>query len=158
MDKKLNTKQSISKHLKAYFIISMMGVSATFGKDQVPVYTWKECLEFAIKNNPELSAALSKVQSSEYSKEGTKANFLPTVSASISKTKTTSETEGQDETSSDRYSASLNASVNLFNGLRDYNLLTQADANIEVAKAQYVKTSASILYALKSAFENYRYA
>ncbi len=154
----MKKRREIIKVFKYLIPLWSLAIATSFAASDLPVYTWKECLEFAIKNNPELSAALSKIQSSEYSKDGQRSNFLPTVSATLTKTNSTSQTQGQAKTSTDAYGVGVNASINLFNGLRDYNLLSQADATIAISKAQYVKTSADILYSLKAAFENYRYA
>jgi len=156
MDMKRNKLDNI-KHLKAIVIIFNLSLTPILAQTSELAYSWKECLDLAIKNNPELSAALSKVQSSEYSKKAQRANFLPSVSASVGRTKATTQINNTN-TTNDGYSASLNASLNVFNGLRDYNLLSQAQATIEVSKAQYVKKSADILYSLKSAYQNYRFA
>lgn len=127
-------------------------------------YSWEKCIELTYQNNAELSGADANIKSSQFQKKVVRADFLPKVSAGLSwaeqkiERQTTNFFNSNNNNNGQSYSASLNGSINLFSGLKDYSRLSQAEASIEVANAKYITTKAKISYDLKAAFENLVYA
>ncbi len=128
------------------------------------IFSWEKCIELTYKNNAELSGADANLKSSVYQKKASRASFLPSISAGMSWTdqeierQTTNFFNSNNSNNGDSYSTSIQASVNLFKGLKDYSTLSQAEANIEASNAQYITTKAKVSFDLKSAFENLKYA
>lgn len=127
-----------------------------------PVFTWAECVALASEKNPSLAAGHYQLSASEAKKKAAISAFLPSVSGSLSWNRSGVQREGQGFTTlsntGDSYSAGLNASMNLFAGLKDKAKVDQADFNIEASKAQLQTTKAQISFDLKSAYEGLLYA
>jgi len=127
-------------------------------------FSWQKCIELTYKNNAELSGADANLKSSVYQKKAVRGDFMPKVSASLGfaeqkiERNTTNFFNSNNNNNGQSYSASLDASVNLFSGLKDYSRLGQAEAAIEASNAKYVTTKAKISFDLKSGFENLAYA
>jgi outer membrane protein len=127
---------------------------------QASTLSWEECLKEASQNNADLRAASLNLQSSEYLAKGAWSGFLPQASANLGYT-----TSGPSSTSSLRagnsssdYTASLNATQNLFTGFADKARVDQAKANENISKAQLTTVRARVSFDLKSAFQTLLYA
>ncbi|MDO9182712.1 MAG: TolC family protein [Bacteriovorax sp.] len=124
---------------------------STFGTCSAEVLTWQKSIREASDVNSELSAAKSLLQSSQYQVKVSRSGFFPQVSA----------TAGYSYDSTDApkyYSASINASENLFSGFADTIKVNQAkyassssDVNLQVTKAK-------ISFDLKSAYMGLDYS
>jgi outer membrane protein TolC len=114
------------------------------------VFSWQKCIEMTYQNNAELSGADANIKSSQYQKKAVRADFLPKVSAGLSwaeqkiERQTTNFFNSNNNNNGQSYAASLNGSLNLFSGLKDYSRLSQAEASVEVANAKYITTKARI--------------
>ena len=128
------------------------------------ILSWEKVVEISYQSNAELSGADANLKASEYQKKAIRGDFLPKIFGTMGyvnqkiETRTTNFFNSNNNNNGDSWSASLNGSLNLFNGLRDYSRLTQAEANIELLNRRYITTKARISYDLKAAFESLQYA
>ena len=130
--------------------------------------TWEDCVKLAAENNPALHAAMASVDSSHNQMLSNWSGFFPQTSGSIGYNYTnTSTVQGgsgiivggpQGGNSSGSYTASVTASMNLFNGLADYAKIQQGKANEGIARANLTTVKAQVSYGLKTSFENLDYA
>lgn len=126
--------------------------------------TWNKVVETSYQNNAELAGADANLRASEYQKKAIRGDFLPKIYGNLSyadqkiERSTTNFFNSNNNNNGASYSASINGSMNLFAGLRDYSRLTQAEANIELLNMRYITTKARISYDLKSSFESLTYA
>ncbi|ASD64762.1 TolC family protein [Bdellovibrio bacteriovorus] len=117
------------------------------------VYTFADCLELVKKNNAELIAAEQSLESARYNLNASYSNYLPQISANLGYQK--GET---DQVESEGYSATLNATQNVFNGFSDMAKVSENEGKLKVAEASLRTVKAKISYDLKSAFANVIYA
>lgn len=121
--------------------------------------TFNEAIDLAVKNNLEVQASYEAYKASEYDKKSTRSLFLPKLSASLSYEKSNTESiRSATSLTTDGYTASLNASQNLFNGFQDAAKMKIADSSILTSEANLQETKSQISYDLKNAVANYFYA
>ncbi|AFY00381.1 TolC family protein [Bdellovibrio bacteriovorus] len=117
------------------------------------VYTFADCLELVKKNNAELVAAEQSMDSAKYNLNASYSNYLPQITANAGYQK--SETN---QVESEGYTATLNATQNVFNGFGDMAKVSENEGKVKVAEASLRTVKAKISYDLKSAFANVIYA
>lgn len=121
--------------------------------------SWPESVEIAAKNNAELKAAQATVLAAEYQEGSAASGFYPQISGGVGLSRGNRVIDdvviGGDD---DRYSATLSATQNLFNGYGDRARVQQARANTRAAAASLQIVKARISFELKSAFEGLLYA
>lgn len=113
-------------------------------------YSFDQALELLIKNNSQLISAQENLNAAITEKKASYSNFLPKVNASLSYSK--SEVEPLD--ASESYAASLNGTLNLFNGFASSATLEQAEGRVMVAQANLQSVKAQLSYDLKNSFAN----
>jgi outer membrane protein TolC len=127
-------------------------------------YNFAQCLEMIFKHNPEIQAARANLTAADYQKSQIWSDFLPRLSAGLSMSdqtlerRTTSLLNPINSTNGQSFSASIDASLNLFAGMRDRARMGQASDALDASRAKFIMTSARIIYELKVAFENLQYA
>ena len=112
------------------------------------VLTWKDCIDEARKNHPDLVSAEEQIYQQQASKIITGSTLYPQVNGSInwSRTKTT--------TQKDSYSYGVTGSQLIFNGSKTINDLRAASENIRAAQYNFRFTSSEVRYRLRTAFIN----
>jgi outer membrane protein TolC len=120
-------------------------------------------VDLAAKSNSELQSSLQKYESTADLEGVARAGFLPVINGSLNydrgNTVTAGTPTGAGNTfSTNRFSATLTGSENIFNGLQDLGKIRQAEANTEGAKALVAAAKAKISFDLKSAYQNVIYA
>lgn len=113
--------------------------------------SWEEALRYTIEGSPELRSAENEYRAKKEEEAATIGNFLPKISA------TTSLAESK-EIKSTTYSAGLNISQNLFNGLSDSARYDEAKLRSEVSRWNLIALKATLSFQLKDAFANLVYA
>jgi outer membrane protein len=125
---------------------------------------FNQCLEMTFKQNPEIQAARANLSAADYQRSQIWSDFLPRLSAGLSMSdqtlerKTTSLLNPINTTNGQSFSASIDASLNLFAGLRDRARMGQASDALDASRAKFIMTSARMVYELKAAFQNLYYA
>ena len=112
--------------------------------------TWEKCVQQTAHNNPELRAAKETVRAAELTVRGAYSGFFPSVQASLGYNYGNGATAGAGNQSS--YTASLNASQNLFSGLNDTGLVNKAGGKLKEVQSNVQATRARVHYDLKVAF------
>ena len=112
------------------------------------VLTWKDCIDEARKNHPDLVSAEEQIYQQQASKIITGSTLYPQVNGSInwSRTKTT--------TQKDSYSYGVTGSQLIFNGSKTTNDLKAASENIRAAQYNFRFTSSEVRFRLRAAFIN----
>ncbi|WP_374001303.1 TolC family protein [Bdellovibrio bacteriovorus] len=116
-------------------------------------YSFADCLEILKKNNAELISAEQNLQSVQSQMRALYGNYLPQISANLGYQK--GETDMLDN---EGYSATLNATQNLFNGFSDSARISEAEGKVKVAEANLRTVKAKLSYDLKSIFASVVYA
>lgn len=118
--------------------------------------SWEKCVEQTAQNNPELRAAKETLLSAQLTVRGAHSGFFPTLQASLGYNYGNSATGGNGNQST--YTASLNASQNLFSGMNDLALVNRAGGRLREAEATAQATRARVHYDLKVAFAGVNFA
>lgn len=114
----------------------------------------EKLLNLAKENSPSLKITKLELKQSESDLSKSYSGYLPSVSASISQSRTKEESSS----SVDASEASLNASLNLFNGLSDMNTIDSAKLNVNILNVQLQRQKSDVTNNVKTAFYNYVYA
>ena len=115
------------------------------------IITWQTGVQEAANSNSELIAAKNTVQSSAYKINVARSGFLPQVSANAN--------YNYDSTNSPKnYSATLNATENLFSGFADVSKSEQAKYTKSSSEANLSSVKAKISFDLKNAFMGLNYS
>lgn len=119
-----------------------MGTIRLYGAETI---SWQAGVQEATNANSELNAAKSLLQSSVYQAKGSYSGFLPQISAGAG--------YNYDSTKLPKYyTASLNASENLFSGFADSSKVTQAKYLKSSSEANLQGIKAKISFDLKTAY------
>lgn len=135
---------------------------------QARTLTWSECVDLLSKNNPDLAAARSNLESTHELVGSAYSGFLPAINASVnsnydfpSSTTVSSGTSTvvlPSEKNHVTYSSSLLMSYNLFSGFKDHGRVAQAKANEVIAQANLDSIRAKVSFSLRQAFASLLYA
>ncbi len=124
--RKMNRFFIIIPALIATFVLAFQGASEA----QTKIWTLQECLQYAIDNNVSLQKTELATLENEVSRKEAIGAFFPSVSAGISQNYSHRNTGG---TWSGSYN--LGASMNLFNGLKNYWTLKQVKLQSQITDA-----------------------
>jgi outer membrane protein len=132
--------------------------------------TWEDCVKYVAEANPALEAAKKDWEAISQNERVLMAGYLPKLSASTSITKIGSSGQsgsggsfvsngvvlnsGSGSQIATNYIASLNASQNIFNGLKDKAKVDQAEWRTKNLFWTYVAAKSAVSQALKEAFAN----
>ncbi|MGZ3722452.1 MAG: TolC family protein [Bdellovibrionales bacterium] len=128
--------------------------------------SWPACVDMAVKKNSELLSSQRKLDSTADLEGVAKSGFFPTITGSLNYDRgnavtagtPTSAVPGANSQSSNRYTATLSGSENIFNGMQDVGKSRQAKANTQSSRAVLDTTRAKISFDLKSAYQGVLYA
>ncbi len=154
--------------------LSFLGIFASFSLSAVTL-TWDDCVRMASESNPDLTTARNEWLSVQQNETVAVGNFLPSLSAQTSITKTGSSGQGgggaaivsngvvlnQGGTGSNiatNYVAALNLKQNLFNGLEDYSRYQQSKWKTETSFWAFEQVKSTVTYSLKDAFASLVFA
>lgn len=118
-----------------------------------PTYTFQQCVELLRRNNAELVSAEENLRAVQSQRQALYGTYLPQISANLGYSK--SEIENSE---SEGYTASLNATQNMFNGFSDMARISEAEGKVRVAEANLRIVQAKLSYDLKTTFANVIYA
>ncbi len=121
------------------------------------VFTWEQCLERTRTNSPDLVSARAAVRELEYGVAAASAGFLPSINASAGFSKSGKEGDSG-WTESDRTSASLSLSQDLFSGGNNVAKRRRALAQLDIGNEQYRETLSNVELRLRQAFIEAVYA
>ena len=112
------------------------------------VITWKNCVEEAIKNHPDLISASEKLKQSKSDKAITTSTILPQISADASDKKLETDVKKEYEASS----YGITGKQLLFDGFKTANDIKAASETINALQYNYEVTSSNIRLRLRTAF------
>ena len=120
--------------------------------------TWKQAVLRAFEENTSLKAAYQNVEALVFGHYGSRSNFMPSVSGSLSYSRS-HDGETQALSNSTRATTgTLSLSQNVFSGFSDVGRISQAEAQLEMAREDLKLTLAQVSFDLKSSYENIRFA
>ena len=112
------------------------------------VITWKDCVEEAVKNHPDLISASEKLKQSKSDKTITTSTILPQISANASDKKLETDVKKEYEASS----YGITGRQLLFDGFKTSNDAKAASETINASQYNYEVTSSNIRLRLRTAF------
>ncbi|MGZ3769306.1 MAG: TolC family protein [Bdellovibrio sp.] len=117
--------------------------------------SFKQGIELVKNNNSEIKAAEETLQASIYQVNSIRGLYYPQISANM-----TYNNSGPNRpySTNGNYTASLNATENIFNGFSDITKVEQALAQTEISKSALQLIKAKVSFDLKSAYANILYA
>jgi outer membrane protein TolC len=110
--------------------------------------TWKECLQEATANHPDLAAAREQAEQARASRNILRGALFPHLSAFADQSRFGSSLSPTAET----YSYGVTASQLLFDGFKTPYDVSAATRSIQAAEFRYIVTSADVRFRLRSAF------
>jgi outer membrane protein len=141
------------------WISALALASVTTSTASARALSWSESLKLALENNTELKAAGDAFRSTEDQEGVARGGFLPTVSGSLTGTRSgTAGSLDYGTAPGNQFSATLKGGENLFSGLYDHGNLVRAKANTRAALAVLQIARAKMSFDLKSAYEGLRFA
>lgn len=118
-------------------------------------YKFDEAVKIAIENNPQIKSLELSVKSYLYSQRAAKAQYYPSLGASISYTRSNDEWSRVYSTKlNEDYSASLGLQMdlNLFNGMRDKAQIQRQSLNYQIAVENLAEQKRQIVAQVKQHF------
>ncbi len=117
-------------------------------------------MEQAAKNNSEIKAAQSSLESARESAKSSRSGFLPSLSGNLNYSYGSSglSSTSTDESASSSYGVGISLSQNVFNGFSDKAKLEQAHAQTRNQEANLDSVKAKVSFDLKSAYANLLFA
>lgn len=146
-----------------YLLAALLGAAAPPSQTATPL-TWDAAVARVTTANAELAAAQAELRASEYQEAVARSAFLPAVSANIGYDRSDGRALGTGigaaagTVGGDSYSATLNATQNIFAGGADAAKIERAQANTRLARARARAVAAKLSYELKTAFQGLVFA
>ena len=146
-----------------YLLAALLGAAAPPSQTATPL-TWDAAVARVTTANAELAAAQAELRASEYQEAVARSAFLPAVSANIGYDRSDGRALGTGigaaagTVGGDSYSATLNATQNIFAGGADAAKIERAQANTRLARARAQAVAAKLSYELKTAFQGLVFA
>jgi len=112
------------------------------------ILTWKDCVDEALKNHPDLVSAMEKVKQARADKDTTLSTALPQISSQVTG-KTSKSVTGQTQ---DSYSYSVTGKQAVFDGFKTASDIAAASETINATNYDYAVTSSNIRLNLRTAF------
>lgn len=132
-------------------VLSIVLVAALFSPHQIfagEIYTWREAVQEAKLNHPDLISAHEEIKQSEADKDIVKSDFFPQLDADLSAAKSK---QGSSD-SSKSYSYGASASQLLFDGFKTSSDVKGANQNLIATQYSYLVTSSNVRLRLRRAF------
>ena len=134
--------------------LGVLGVRPVAAQDTI---TLEEAIERAVELSPAFAQSRANVENANSGKRTAYGAFLPNLSSSSSASVSSSQrfdqaTQRLVEGSSTSYSAGLSASYNLFDGLRNFRELDQANQDIVAAEARREGSRFDVILQTKTQF------
>jgi outer membrane protein len=136
--------------------IGLISTSLFAQSTDVRIITIDEAITIALENNYALKQAKNELDLAENLIVSEKADFLPTVSASMNGSRTTGQqfifdrfSEGLDpfvDVTSQSISGGMNANINLFNGFNNILTLKSSESNKESREQQYERAKEVVIF------------
>lgn len=120
--------------------------------------TWKDCIEKASSNNPDIQSAQSTLSSNQYKAKAAYSNFLPQISGDVNYNSGNFSSGSSGSFSTSTSSASVTAQQNLFSGFRDKAGIDQTAANRDASASSLGNVKVQVSYNLKTAYASLLYA
>ena len=115
--------------------------------------TFQDCVDLAVKSNPDLASAEEALRAQEFQVRGSFASFLPSASASLGMLRS-----HPVSTDDPKYTAALSVNYNLFSGLRDRSKALLQEANLALSRANLDSVRAQVSANLRKAMAQVLYA
>ena len=136
------------KRFDIFLFICLLSVSLTTRVMAEEVLTWKDCLEEALKNHPDLISGKEKVKQTEADKDIARSTMLPQVTSEVSRTKSKAATQ----TETDTYSYRVTGNQLLFDGFKTASDVGAASQTIAAQRYNYAVVSSNVRLTLRKAF------
>lgn len=130
----------------------MLGMGVAPARAAVWELSFEEAVQGVVNGNPDLRAARYALEAARESEQGVFSPFLPSVSAGLNWT------QGSDTSDSRRWSGSLVATQNIFNGFGDTARFQRAEALTLAARESLRIAGAQALYDVRVGFAAVIYA
>lgn len=132
-------------------------LAESFGQDG---WTYKQCIEYAIANNPGLKNAQINIESQKLNRNAALNSLIPSVNGSLSYGINSGRAVDPNTNiiiESDFFSNtySLNGSLLLFNGFRQMNRIKFEKHNLQASRESYQQQSNNIAFEVMDAYVNY---
>lgn len=119
--------------------------------------SFNQCIELVKRNNADIQSSGENLQSSLYQIDSIRGSYYPQLTGNIGYLQS-GPTSLAGSATGNTYSASLNATQNLFNGYSDTSKVAQAHAQSRASRAALEITKSQVSFELKSSFANLLYA
>lgn len=113
-----------------------------------PPLTWKDCVQEAFKNHPDIAAAAAQVSQARARRDIAQSTFLPHISGFANRTRTNADLYPD----ADTYSYGITASQLLFDAFKTSYDISAAEEAVRSAEFAYMAVSSDVRYRLRIAF------
>ncbi|QDK37160.1 TolC family protein [Bdellovibrio sp. NC01] len=142
---------------KSSFLFTLTSLAISFANAQ-EVYTFQQAVDLVKQNNADIRSSEQNLQSSKFTIDSYRGTYYPQLSGSLGYSQTGPNDPDNGSTGGSSYSATLNASQNIFNGFADVAKVDSAKAQARVSEASLAITKAKASYDLKVAYAYLLYA
>ncbi|TAN37471.1 MAG: TolC family protein [Verrucomicrobia bacterium] len=146
-------------HVYLLIMLAAMPTAVVWATEtnQPTTLTLDDCLDEAVRHQPDVAAAKEALQRAEFQYRAAMSAFLPQLSANASADRS-SVASGSNVLVNNSYTANLQAQESLYSGGHDTALLAQRTAEREVACEQYRLALAQLSFDVRVAFARQLYA
>ncbi|MGZ3773844.1 MAG: TolC family protein [Pseudobdellovibrionaceae bacterium] len=119
--------------------------------------SFNQCIDLVKKNNAEIRASEETLQANIYQIDSVRGSYYPQISGSLGYLQS-GPTSLAGSLTGTNYTATLNATENLFNGFADASRVEQAQAQARISNASLLITKAKVSFDLKTSLANFLYS
>lgn len=139
------------------FLISILFVPAWAGAEEV--LSWRDCIEEARKNNPDLIVAVEDVNKQKAGKAITASGLFPQINGEADVSRAANSTKSEFSKTSKRstnnsFTYGVDLDQLIFDGFKTINDVHSGSENIKAAEQGYRFTSSDVRLTLRTAFVN----
>jgi outer membrane protein len=135
-------------------IIFIFSLSVIAKASDTEIINWDIIIKQAQEQNPSIIEAKLSLDNAEIAYRRSIGELFPEIGLSAG----LSHNGSGDGASSKNLSYGINASLNIFDGFNDYNLMKQRNAELQAAKAKYNRAVSDIAFDLANAYINLMWA
>lgn len=138
-------------------VLAILGLVSAPGRLAAETLTWERSVQEAVLGSPDLRAARSTLDSSQFRTQAARAGYFPQLSGGVGYSDVSRDT-GAITTTDSGYTTSLSVTQNLFAGFQDEGLVEQARASLTATQARLDGIKAQVSRDLKAAFAGMQFA
>ncbi len=146
--------------IRSFFLFSLAAVPLALSStaQAQEVLSFNQCVDLVKRNNADIRSSENSFEATRYQIDSYRGSYFPQLTGNLGYLQSGPDNYGTGTSAGSSYTATLNATQNLFNGFADVAKVDQAKAQNRVSGASLQITKAQASYDLKVSFAYLLYA